>query len=273
MKKMLSLFFAFVLMLSAAGCAAPTETVSEVASQTVSTESAASSGFMPVSESENPPCENPDAELDYEEYFAQDRLFKIESELFPQQVTKQVDENGSLYVTVAPATEPTLVWEGKNGFIRDFSDVRVIYDHLLFVTGGTRIMSCDLYGNDMKLLLEFDGEITKIIGNSELVFFQSGTSIYRLHRKSMTLEKVFTHEELQGFSPMYNNVIAYRLPNPEWKEEYLDSNPEYSSEITFYYNIRTGEDRPYSDEIYEQWLADKTAWDESVAIKITEKND
>ena len=273
MKKIISSLLAFCLLAMLA-CSTPVDSSSEHSHDLESSEGSQESS-MPESQNlstEPPAYENPDAKLSYEEYFAEDRVFKDEGAIMLSEISKYVDKDGALYLTKEPSKDPMLIWDGKDGLLKGVSDVDLIYDQLLFLVSGKTLMSCDIYGNNMEKYFEFDKEISSFMSNSEIVFFMADKTVYRLHRQSMKLEEAYFNPEMVNFWVSYSNVIVYSLPNPEWKDEYFDSNPNYSDTISYYYNIATKEDREYNDEIHEKWIEDAQKWRDTWSSEESQKN-
>lgn len=198
-------------------------------------------------ESESDTTINNLCDLSYDEYFSKEYPYEDTSlDFVDENMGYNIGEANNLYF---------LYFDDKNGFkhtiASNVDDFGIVYDELIYSVKGTTLYSATLHGTDpkeiYKLPSDIDGEISRIFCTPELIWMKIEDSIYRLHRSSGILDKIYSNPEMKFFRPLSNYSIEYDIVNPKWTEHLesggstLDWVP-FKEEITYIYNSKTGED-------------------------------
>ena len=135
----------------------------------------------------------------------------------------------------------------SDGLVNDYA---IVYNELIYSVEGKTIYSSSLFGTYPEVIfevpLEINEEIDTIFCTPELIWMKIGGSIYRLHRSSGILDKIYTNSEILFFRPLSNYSFEYQIFNPKWLEHInnggsTDDWVPFSERLTYIYNSKTSE--------------------------------
>lgn len=186
-------------------------------------------------------------DLSYDEYFSKEYRYDDTSlDILDENMGYGISDAKNLYIQY---------FDDKSGFKRtvasNVDDYGIVYDELIYSVKGTTLYSATLYGTYPKeiytLPSDIDGKISRIFCTPELIWMEIGDSIYRLHRSSGILDKIYSNSEMILFRPLSNYSISYDIVNPRWTEHLENGGSEldwvpFNEQITYIYNSKTGED-------------------------------
>ena len=182
----------------------------------------------------------------YDYFFSSERIFEDLSLECTENYNFAIDENGKLFKysdNLSPLNkfDPIIIIFDE-GFVTEYF---IVCDEIFFVVDN-KIYKSDLNGNKVEIVVSVPEKISNIFATSELVWFKSEDSIFRLHYPSGTLEKIYTNENIVYYRPITNYSFRYDIYSEKWIE-YLESggNPHeqvlFAMTKTYIYNSNTGE--------------------------------
>lgn len=205
-------------------------------------------------------------DISYEEYFSKEREWVDVTMADGNDYSFEINGEGNVVkfkVEYLKPTDPkfgtmgkrvrrdqTVIFAGQ-GNVTEFTPV---YDKLFLIVNGHQIIEVDKNGGNKSLIYE-DNDRTKPISNivatRELIYFEKEHTIFRLYRKSGTLDEIMTKEEMTFWRPLSNYTVMWYELSPKWKE-YLASGGDprdemqqtfIGTEIAFIHNAKTGEEK------------------------------
>lgn len=135
-------------------------------------------------------------------------------------------------------------------------------------TDKLEIIKINFDGTERELILDMNPlesePIECFFAMDELIWLQCGTSIYRLHLSSNTLDKVYSNENLAWFKPISNYSVVCNIYTENWIE-YIENGGDPDEQVLFHmteeyiYNSATDDfyepqyydDNPNNSIIYE----------------------
>ncbi len=207
-------------------------------------------------------------DLSYDEYFSKEYRYEDTSgAILDENIGFGIGDAKNLYIRY---------YDDKNGFKRtvasNVDDYIVTYDELIYSVKGEALYSATLYGTYPKeiytLPSDIDGKISSIFGTPELIWMKIGDSIYRLHRSSGILDKLYSNENIAWYKPISNYSIKCDIYTDKWLE-YIESGGDPDEQVlfsmtkTYIYNSKT-------DEFYEAQYYDDDPY--TVKYEIEEDN-
>lgn len=224
----------------------------------------------------SPVAEKPLAEMSYEEYFSKERAWVDETAYDGFGYT--IDDRGRLvrhreeYVDVPE--EHTLIKQDETVIYSDstVSEYTLVSGNPVFIADGHRIVQTDPSGNNQMLVYKQNGgqEIARLFATRELLYFQKGKAIYRLHRMSQTVEELVTKETMTDWRPLSNYTVVWFEVSAEWQAyldgggDPLDENQQaiIGTETAFIHNAKTKEEREVvADKFGIHYDIDGIPWD------------
>lgn len=247
MKKFLMFFMAAVLIVSISACGAEQYEENSVPEQ----ESSESVSDENLSESAAGSPHSCAFDLSYRDYFSKERKYEDLTAESSEAVRYifEISDEGNLCRYLYKRTgrdESRIETVYSDGFVNDYT---AVYEELIFAVDGKRIYRSDLRGDGAELICEIPdaaGDIRYLFANEALVWFKMDDAVYRLHRSSGTLEKIYADENMLFMRPLSNYSIEYTA----YSQRYLDflesgGDPENgwlgSETTTYIYNSHTGE--------------------------------
>ena len=161
-----------------------------------------------------------ETEKDYETYFSEEIEFE-DIGIYTGGYSFGVNKSGGLYryPSDTPVSEVCREFLFPEYFVGDYA---LVYEEIIFSVNGEMLCRSNLDGSDFEVIYELPesakGNITKLFADEDVIWFQSGDTIYRFHRSSDTLDEIIKKEGLIFWNPLTNYSIRYDI----YSEEYLE---------------------------------------------------
>ena len=186
-------------------------------------------------------------DLSYDEYFSKEYLYEDHSIDLIGNYNYGIDDAGRLYMFDTQDKTKYKQVLFSDGIVNDYA---VVYNELIYSVEGKTIYSSSLFGTYPEIVfevpLEIKDEIDTIFCTPELIWMKIGESIYRFHRSSGIIDKIYTNSEILFFRPLSNYSFEYQIYNPKWIE-YINNGGStndwvpFNEKLTYIYNSKTGE--------------------------------
>ncbi len=221
-------------------------------------------------------AETPLAEMSYEEYFSKERAWVDETAY--DGFGFAIDDRGRLvryreeYVDVPE--EHTLVKQDETVIYSDgtVSEYTLVYGNPVLIVDGRKIVQLDRDGQNERLIYKQNGgqEISRLFATRELVYFQKGFTIYRIHRATDKTDEIMTKETMTDWRPLSSYTVAWFEVSSGW-QAYLDGGGDpmdenqqaiIGMETAFIHNAKTKEEREVvADKFGIHYEIDGIPWD------------
>ncbi len=183
----------------------------------------------------------------YEQYFSEEHIYKssrisTEKEYFYRVV------DGTLLKSTEPSYNEMTADKAFVLFDRCFVNDFAINNNEIFIISNNKIIKIDLEGENESIVLELrlmeDEMISDIFVTDELIWFRLKNSVFRLHRDSNTLDKIYSNDDLAWYKPISNYSIKCDIYTEEMKL-YIENGGSINDDfyfvptVTYLYNSQT----------------------------------